>query len=127
MTRASRLWMFLAGLMGAEAVIAGALSAHADLTETGIQLIDKAVQYELWHTLALLGIAILSRSSPSRLLTACGALFTVGVILFCGTLYMKGFWEMGLFPMSAPIGGSSFILGWLCLASYALIGSKRTD
>jgi len=127
MTRASRLWMFLAGLMGAEAVIAGAISAHADLTQTAIELIDKAVQYELWHALALLGIAILSRTTASRLLTACGTLFTLGVILFCGTLYMKGFWDMGMFPMSAPIGGSSFILGWLCLAIYALIGSKKTD
>lgn len=127
MTRASRLWMFLAGLMGAEAVIAGALSAHADLSETGVQLINKAVQYELWHALALLGVAILSCTTSSRLLTACGSLFTLGVILFCGTLYMKGFWAMGLFPMSAPIGGSSFILGWLCLAIYALTGAKNTD
>ena len=116
-----RIWLILAGLMGAEAVIAGAMSAHMDLTTHAKDLIDKAQTYEMWHALALVGVAILSKDN-SRAITFAGLFFLSGVILFCGTLFMQGFWEIGLFPMSAPIGGSCFILGWLCLA---FAGFKR--
>ncbi|SCA55464.1 Membrane protein [Candidatus Terasakiella magnetica] len=118
-----RIWLILAGLMGAQTVIAGAISAHADLDSASIILIDKAVQYEIWHALALVGIAILAKEK-SRIITIAGCCFTAGVALFCGTLYMKGFWEMSLFPMSAPIGGTSFILGWLCLALYGFMRDR---
>ncbi|WP_167730496.1 DUF423 domain-containing protein [Terasakiella sp. SH-1] len=121
-----RIWIILAGLMGAQAVIAGAVSAHADLTEYGRELIDKAVQYEIWHALVLLFVSILCHEK-SRLLLAAGCFFTIGIVLFCGTLYLKGFWEMSLFPLSAPIGGSCFILGWLSLVAYGLKRSRSAD
>ncbi|GGF55769.1 membrane protein [Terasakiella brassicae] len=118
MTKTSRLWIVLAGLMGAEAVIAGALSAHAGLSEQAVLWVDKAVSYEFWHALALLAVALLSLRENSRLLTLSGVLFTAGVALFCGTLYMKGFWEITPFPMSAPLGGFCLIGGWCVLAFY---------
>ncbi len=114
-----RIWIILAGLMGMEAVISGALAAHMDLTEEGRHLVEKAVQYEMWHALALLGVGILS-TEKSRILLASGSLFLVGVCLFCGTLFIKGFWGITLFPMSAPIGGMCLILGWATLAFYGL-------
>jgi uncharacterized membrane protein YgdD (TMEM256/DUF423 family) len=110
-----RIWLILAGLMGAEAVIAGAMSAHMDLPPHAKELIDKAMTYEMWHALALVNVAILSKQQ-TRPIQFAGFFFLLGTILFCGTLYMQGFWDMKLFPMSAPIGGSCFILGWLCLA-----------
>ncbi|NVJ92094.1 MAG: DUF423 domain-containing protein [Methylocystaceae bacterium] len=114
-----RIWLILAGLMGAEAVICGAISAHADLSDYGRELIEKAAQYEVWHALALIGVAILAKEK-SRIILAAGIFFTLGVSLFCGTLYVKGFWEFTLFPMSAPLGGTCLILGWLCLAAYGV-------
>jgi uncharacterized membrane protein YgdD (TMEM256/DUF423 family) len=120
MTKTNRLWIVLAGLMGAEAVIAGALSAHAGLSEQAVAWVEKAVQYEFWHALGLLIIALLSLRDNARLLTLSGTFFTLGVILFCGTLYMKGFWDITPFPMSAPLGGLCFIAGWCVLAFYGL-------
>lgn len=110
-----RIWLILAGLMGAQAIIIGAMSAHMDLTIQAKNLIDKAQTYEMWHALALVGVAVLSKDN-SRPVTFAGIFFLAGVILFCGTLFLKSFWGIGLFPMSAPIGGSCFIIGWLCLA-----------
>lgn len=112
-----RIWIILAGLMGAEAVIGGALSAHMDMDQDSRKLIDKAVQYEMWHALALLGVGILAHEK-SRILTISGILFLAGISLFCGTLYLKGFWQISLFPMSAPLGGTCLILGWIALAVY---------
>lgn len=112
-----RIWIILAGVMGVQAVISGALSAHMDLSARGHVLIDKAVQYEMWHALVLIGVGILS-TEKSRLLNACGVFFALGVSLFCGTLYLKGFWGLSPFPLSAPLGGICLILGWVCLSAF---------
>ena len=117
-----RMWLVIAGIMGAEAIIAGAMSAHMSLPDYNHELIDKAVQYEIYHALALIGIAALLHQEKSRLLNTAGVFFVFGAIFFCGTLYMKGLWEMSMFPMSAPLGGTCFILGWIFLG---IAGLKR--
>jgi len=109
-----RIWLVLAGIMGAQAVVTGAMSAHMDLSPSAKILIDKAQTYEMWHALALICVAILSKDKIWPI-TLAGSFFLLGIIFFCGTLYMRGFWDITFFPMSAPLGGTCFIIGWLCL------------
>ncbi|MBY0406330.1 MAG: DUF423 domain-containing protein, partial [Rickettsiales bacterium] len=40
--------------------------------------------------------------------------FAAGVVLFCGSLYAKGFALLGAAPL-APAGGMLLMLGWLLL------------
>ncbi|MDV7339494.1 DUF423 domain-containing protein [Terasakiella sp. A23] len=119
-------WFALSGLFGATAVITGAVSAHADLSDYGRELIDKAVQYQMWHALVIFGIAVFLKSHTSKILTISGVFFTAGILLFCGSLYSLGFRETSLFAMSAPIGGSCFILGWLSILAYGLTSMRSS-
>lgn len=114
-----RFFLGIGALMGAQAVITGALAAHGDLSDYAKELVEKAIQYEMWHAIVLIGIALLLGQTPSRLLMVSGVFFVTGVLTFCGSLYMLGFSGQALFPFSAPIGGSCLILGWLSLAAYA--------
>ena len=67
------------------------------------------------HLLALLGVALLSLHRPGRLLTVAGGLFVVGILLFSGSLYLLTLSGVGRLGMITPIGGMSFLAGWLCL------------
>lgn len=112
-----RFFLISAALMGAQAVIVGAMSSHMDLSIADKELINTAQRYEIWHALALLATACLCLlQDTNRRLTYAGGFFCLGVVLFCGTLYLKGFFGLSLFTFSAPLGGTCLILGWLCLA-----------
>jgi uncharacterized membrane protein YgdD (TMEM256/DUF423 family) len=118
-----RLSLILAGLFGASAVAIGAVSAHADLSEYGRTLVDKGVLYQFIHTLAIVATAAFG-VEKSKLLLVAQALFTLGILLFCGSLYSLGFAETRLFGNSAPLGGTSFILGWLFVAAYGFMYAR---
>ncbi|WP_417793889.1 DUF423 domain-containing protein [Terasakiella pusilla] len=118
-----RLSLILAGLFGASAVAIGAVSAHADLSEYGRTLVDKGVLYQFIHTLAIVATAAFG-IEKSKLLLVAQALFTLGILLFCGSLYSLGFAETRLFGNSAPLGGTSFILGWVFVAAYGLMYAR---
>ncbi|WP_417783579.1 DUF423 domain-containing protein [Terasakiella pusilla] len=118
-----RLSLILAGLFGASAVAIGAVSAHADLSEYGRTLVDKGVLYQFIHTLAIVATAAFG-VEKSKLLLVAQALFTLGILLFCGSLYSLGFTETRLFGNSAPLGGTSFILGWLFVAAYGFMYAR---
>jgi uncharacterized membrane protein YgdD (TMEM256/DUF423 family) len=44
----------------------------------------------------------------------------VGASLFSGDIAARTFWGSRLFPMAAPIGGSTLIIGWLGLSAAGL-------
>lgn len=118
--------LVFAGLSGAVAVAIAAGTAHDmedNLAAADLARINTAVRYQIWHALALLGVAALSRNLslrgwPHRLMplriAACG--FAIGSVMFCGGLYLLSFTGLAYFGWLAPIGGLSFIVGWLALA-----------
>jgi uncharacterized membrane protein YgdD (TMEM256/DUF423 family) len=79
-----------------------------------------AVQYHLIHALALLAVAWLStvmvEAGPRRLIQAAGWLFTAGIVVFSGSLYLLALLNLGFLGAIAPVGGAAFIAGWGCLA-----------
>jgi uncharacterized membrane protein YgdD (TMEM256/DUF423 family) len=111
-----RTWLVLAGLSGAAAVAMGAVGAHAlagDAIAAG--LVDKAARYQLIHALALFGVALWSERHGGWPVVVAGGLFVLGTGLFCGSLYALAFHLISSTPL-APVGGSSFILGWVAVA-----------
>lgn len=112
-----KVWIAFSALNGALSVALGAYTAHGFDVEAQayeIALMEKATRYQMYHALALLAVAWLADRSPRRLVTAAGSLFSLGIILFCGSLYL-----ISLAGISAggfaPIGGSALIAGWLVL------------
>ncbi len=121
MTPVARFLLASGALALAIAVAAGAYAAHAVRAAPhpdARHLLETATLYMLVHGLGILAAGILARAAASGWLLAAGSLHLAGIVLFCGSL-----WVLALTGRSlgvAPFGGIAFILGWLCLAAYAL-------
>ena len=112
-----RAYLSLAAFFGFTGVALGAFAAHGlkhYLTTDYLAVFHTGVQYQLLHALALLGVALLARQANSRLLTLSGVLFSLGIVLFSGSLYLMTLagWKLGLIT---PLGGVLFLAGWACL------------
>lgn len=120
----SQLYLFLAALNGLLAVALGAFGSHglkAKLSEASLSVWQTAVQYHFYHTLVLLGVAILlQRTSANVWLSASGGLLLLGLLLFCGSLYGLALGGPRWLGPVTPLGGVGFMAAWLCLAVYAV-------
>jgi uncharacterized membrane protein YgdD (TMEM256/DUF423 family) len=114
-------FLFLAGINGAIAVIAGALASHAPGLPSGpAATIRLGGTYHLVHAVALGLTALAARGAARPRAQAAGWLFLAGMILFSGGLYLLALTNMHLFAYLVPFGGLSFIAGWIVLALAAL-------
>ncbi|CAN5245776.1 DUF423 domain-containing protein [soil metagenome] len=115
-----------ASLLGALSVILGAFAAHTlkkHISEAAVQIFETAVRYQFYHVFALLSVGVLYKEFPNKLLRWSGISFTAGIIIFCGSLYCLTYIkaaELTAFDWVGaitPLGGLSFILGWIFLFS----------
>jgi uncharacterized membrane protein YgdD (TMEM256/DUF423 family) len=124
MPSAAQLFVALGALAGAAGVALGAFGAHAlkaRLAPEMLQVWQTAVQYHLWHALALVGIGLLALHLPaSAALRWAGALMGAGLVLFSGSLYLLALSGMRALGAVTPFGGAAWIAGWLLLAWAAL-------
>lgn len=102
-----------AGLAGAAGVVLAAAGAHGE----GYAALTPPAYFLLMHAAAALAIAALAprAAHPGGLLLAA-LILLAGVSLFSGDIAVRTLLGHRLFPMAAPIGGSTMILGWLILA-----------
>ncbi len=122
-----RFCLVAAGLLGALAMALGAFHAHGleSFLEgrglSGVLLarrmnnVESGVRYQMFHALALLGLAALMQESKSRLLGWIAAGFMLGTFLFSGSLYAIVFSGQTWFGMVAPLGGLTLIVSWAAL------------
>lgn len=117
-----------AAFFGALAVILGAFGAHAlknILTPYQAQIWAKGVEYQFYHTFAILYLSTFARYK-NKLIVLSFTFFTIGIILFSGSLYLlalKDAYHIGFAKFIGPItpiGGVAFIVGWGCLFLAAL-------
>ena len=123
----SRHIFALGALLAALAVAAGAFGAHGlkkVLTAEQLSIFDTAVRYQGMHALALLAAAWSADRWPGKLPVAAAGLFSVGVLLFCGSLYLIVLFGVRGIGLLTPLGGLALIGGWLCLMLAALYGKK---
>lgn len=109
----------LAAVFGLLGVALGAFGAHG-LKSRGsaedLAIFDTAVRYQLWHALALLGVALAQRQQASAWLHRAGIAFVAGIAIFSGTLYVLVLANLRWMGAITPIGGVALMLGWLFLA-----------
>ncbi|RUU71109.1 DUF423 domain-containing protein, partial [Mesorhizobium sp. M7A.F.Ca.MR.362.00.0.0] len=72
----------------------------------------------LMHAPVFLAAGLLG---ANRMLRIGSLILLVGLLLFCGDLLARDFIGSRLFPLSAPIGGTLLITGWLAIAASALV------
>ena len=118
----AKAFLVVGALVMALGVAAGAFSAHAAkgaVHPEAARLLQAAVLYHLVNGLGIVAVALVARGGTSAWLTASGVLLAVGIVLFCGALWVLAMSGRLLGPV-APAGGMAFIAGWICLAIHAL-------
>ena len=122
-----RNFLFLGALNGLLTVALGAFGAHAlrsNLAADMVAVYDTASNYHGHHALALLAVGLLLIHRPdSRWLQRAGWAFLVGIVFFCGSLYLLAISGSHWLGMVAPFGGMAFLVGWVMLA----MGVLRDD
>ena len=118
-----RLWLLIAACSAFVAVALGAFAAHALQARLGVKelgWIDTGIRYQMFHALAILGVALLSREAAGVALLVAGWGFTIGTLVFCGLLYAMALGAPRILGAVVPLGGLAFLSGWLALAWFAL-------
>ncbi|HKE20551.1 MAG TPA: DUF423 domain-containing protein [Kofleriaceae bacterium] len=106
-----------AALAGVTGIALGAFGAHAlraRLDEAQLAIWHTAVLYHLIHALALLALALFARAT-GRSVVLPSALFTAGIALFSGSLYLLALTGWRWLGPLTPLGGVAFLVGWLSL------------
>ena len=117
----SEMILLVGASMGALGVVFGAFGAHAfkaRLTEReSVGTWDTAVRYHLVHALALVLLGILTQLPGSlvNMTTIAFFAFTLGIVLFSGSLYLLALGGPRWLGPVTPIGGIALIVGWICL------------
>ena len=120
-------YIAIAAVFGALAVVLGAFGAHGlEKITTDTKILHgfhTAVQYQMYHALALLALAFIFEKLPNRWIKWAAGCFIAGIILFSGSLYLLTLLKIQnstavkfIGPVT-PLGGILFIAGWLFLFS----------
>ncbi|GMA62431.1 DUF423 domain-containing protein [Alicyclobacillus fastidiosus] len=98
-------------------VALGAFGAHAlkdRISADMLNVFHTGDQYQMYHALALLAVGILIRMGVGgRMMNISGWLFSVGIILFSGSLYLLSTTGVKALGAITPIGGVCFLAGWI--------------
>jgi len=112
-------WVATGATFALTAVVLGAFAAHAlekNLTSHLLDVFKTGAYYQMVHALALMfvGQRMEARRQNGPLRAAC-ILFTVGIVVFSGSLYLLA--STGQLRLGAitPLGGLCFIAGWCCV------------
>lgn len=113
-----KLFLLLGIINGFLAVALGAFGAHGlegKVSEKMLGIWDKAVTYQMFHTMALLVTGLLFVKLQSSGMAWAGWMFFIGIILFSGSLYIYSVSGVTLFAIITPLGGVAFLIGWVLL------------
>ena len=115
-------WISIGAVFSGLSVMLGAMGAHSlknILTEKKLSAFQTATEYMGYHGLALIlvGIICLQLAGDSaKAFQKVGTLFTAGILMFSGSIYILAFDGPRLFGPVTPIGGLCFMAGWFIFA-----------
>ena len=119
-----------AAILGAITIAIGAFGAHGlkELVNAkALNSFETAVRYQMYHVIVLLAIGLTPIISE-KIKKITFLFFIIGILLFSGSIYLLSLDE--IIPCNTksiafitPLGGLSFILGWIYLG-YSHFKSK---
>ncbi len=125
-------WVACGAVLASAAVAAGAVGTHVlkeqvKLETSALETYEVAVRYQMYHAFGLIVVGLLAARGNHWLLTAAGVAFLLGIVLFSGGIYGWLATSQKPFIMVVPIGGMSWIVGWLVLAADAIVSRASTS
>jgi uncharacterized membrane protein YgdD (TMEM256/DUF423 family) len=122
-----RTFLLIGSLLGFAGVALGAFGAHGLKNRLSVDMLaifETGVRYHMYHTFAVLIVALaLGHFGNARLLSVSGWLFVGGIVIFSGSLYALALTGVTTLGAITPIGGLLFLAGWACLAVFTLARS----
>jgi uncharacterized membrane protein YgdD (TMEM256/DUF423 family) len=119
MTLWAKVFGVIAGVSGFLAVALGAFGAHGlgeRLSPEDLAVFETGVRYQMYHALALLAVAWLVDRGVGGGMVA-GWAFTLGTVVFSGSLYVLVLTGQRWMGAVTPLGGVAFLVGWVALAT----------
>lgn len=120
----SRFMLIFAAFSGFIVVAFGALGAHVlskSLGSVEMAWIHTGLQYQSFHTLAILGLSVAMQRRISIWFYWSSVFLALGTVLFSGSLYLLALSHLKFWAFVTPVGGVSFLAGWTLM----LIGAIR--
>ena len=117
-----RTFLWIGALAAFIGVAFGAFGAHGlrgRLSPESLNVFETGVRYQMYHAFAIFVVAIALTRFGGWSVRAAGWLFTLGIIVFSGSLYALALSGQRWLGAVTPLGGAAFIAGWIVLA-YAL-------
>ena len=121
----ARWWLFIGSIAGLLGVAGGAFGAHALKASVSARMLENfetGTLYLLVHAVALLVVGTLVSRPGAPELKLVGGAFTVGMVIFTGTLWVMALTGARWLGAVTPIGGMALIVGWIALAVAAAKG-----
>ena len=118
-----RTFLWIGALAAFIGVAFGAFGAHGlrgRLTAESLSVFETGVRYQMYHAFALFVVAIALDRFGGWSVRAAGWLFTLGIVVFSGSLYALALTGVRTFGAITPIGGLAFLAGWAMLVWAAL-------
>jgi uncharacterized membrane protein YgdD (TMEM256/DUF423 family) len=140
----ARRTLAVGALLGLFGVAAGAFGAHAlrgAVSERDLEIWQTAAYYQQLHAVVLVAMGLWARDAilapphpltrsanasvpptggATRALAVASTCFTVGVLVFSGTLYTMVLGGPRMLGAVTPLGGLGLMAGWAALAVHAL-------
>ena len=114
----SQRFLALGAVFAGSAVATGAFGAHAlknMLDAASLQVFETAIRYQMYHAIGLCIVSWAIDRYPDQRLQLIGWLFTIGILLFSGSLYVVSLAGIRWLGAVTPIGGLAFLAGWILL------------
>ena len=102
-------------------VIMGAFGAHAlkdKLSVYSMSIFNKAVLYQMFHSIGIIIAALLNQLFDSNQFNNCAWMFIIGIVIFSGSLYILSITGLKWLGAITPIGGTLFIASWILMFYY---------
>ncbi|EXU74977.1 DUF423 domain-containing protein [Erwinia mallotivora] len=120
----SRAMLIFSAISGFMFVMLGAFGAHVlskSLGASEMAWLKTGLEYQGFHTLAILGIAAAMLRRANIWFYWSSAFLALGTVLFSGSLYCLALSHLRLWVYVTPVGGTCFLVGWILM----LVGALR--
>ena len=96
-------------------IVLGAFGAHLlkdILSKYYLEVYEKAVFYQVTQSLGILILGLCFKVTEKQYYKYAIYILTLGIIIFCGSLYLLTLTKIKIFGAITPIGGTLMIIAW---------------